>query len=230
MIFQDPFSSLNPRMRIGAIIQEGMQTHGIGTPADRHERAAALLARVDITGDVLERYPHEFSGGQRQRIGIARALAVEPDLVICDEATSSLDVSVQAQILDLLEQLKDDFGLSYLFISHDIAVVRQVADRIAVMYLGKIVETGPTQAVIDHPQHPYTRALISAVPRIDDEGRKQIILPGDVPSPANPPSGCRFHPRCAHAIDTCRTTEPVLEPKDGRHVACLRAGDIPPTP
>ncbi|NQU40520.1 MAG: dipeptide ABC transporter ATP-binding protein [Lentisphaerae bacterium] len=229
MIFQDPFSSLNPRMRIGRIIEEGMQTHGIGTPADRHDRAAALLARVDITGDVLERYPHEFSGGQRQRIGIARALAVEPDLVICDEATSSLDVSVQAQILDLLDELKAEFGLSYLFISHDIAVVRQVSDRIAVMYLGKIVETGPTQAIIDSPQHPYTRALISAVPRIDHEGRKQIILDGDVPSPANPPSGCRFHPRCAHAVEACHVTEPALETSDDRQVACLRHREIAET-
>ena len=226
MIFQDPFSSLDPRMRIGATISEGMQTHNIGTPADRTARAAAMLERVGLEGDLLERYPHEFSGGQRQRIGIARALAVEPDLVICDEATSSLDVSVQAQILELLDELKAEFGLSYLFISHDIAVVRQVSDRIAVMYLGQIVETGPTAEVIDNPQHPYTRALISAVPRIDDDGRQQIILPGDVPSPANPPSGCRFHPRCAHAIDTCRRTAPTLESDEGRQVACLRSAEL----
>jgi oligopeptide/dipeptide ABC transporter ATP-binding protein len=226
MIFQDPFSSLNPRMRIGAIIVEGMRTHGIGTPADRTQRAAAMLDRVGLEGDILERYPHEFSGGQRQRIGIARALAVEPDLVICDEATSSLDVSVQAKILDLLDDLKAEFGLSYLFISHDIAVVRQVSDRIAVMYLGQIVETGPTHDVIDDPRHPYTRALISAVPRIEKDGRKRIVLPGDVPSPANPPSGCRFHPRCHHAVDACRQSMPPLETTDNRRIACLRNGEI----
>ena len=224
MIFQDPFSSLNPRMRIGAIIIEGMRTHGIGTAADRTQRAAAMLARVGLEGDILDRYPHEFSGGQRQRIGIARALAVEPDLVICDEATSSLDVSVQAKILALLDDLKGEFGLSYLFISHDIAVVRQVSDRIAVMYLGQVVETGPTRDVIDTPQHPYTRALISAVPRIEPDGRKRIVLPGDVPSPADPPPGCRFHPRCAHATDACSQTMPALEAVDSRRVACIHAG------
>ncbi|MDP6490638.1 MAG: ABC transporter ATP-binding protein [Kiritimatiellia bacterium] len=226
MIFQDPFSSLNPRMRIGATIVEGMRTHGIGMPADRTSRAAAMLERVGMEGDILDRYPHEFSGGQRQRIGIARALAVEPDLVICDEATSSLDVSVQAKILDLLDDLKAEFGLSYLFISHDIAVVRQVSDRIAVMYLGQIVETGPTRDVIDEPQHPYTRALISAVPRIEKDGRKRIVLPGDVPSPANPPSGCRFHPRCPHAVNACRQMMPALETTDNRRIACLRSGEI----
>jgi oligopeptide/dipeptide ABC transporter ATP-binding protein len=226
MIFQDPFSSLDPRMRIGITIIEGMRTHNIGTAADRPARAAAMLERVGLERDVLERYPHEFSGGQRQRVGIARALAVEPDLVICDEATSSLDVSVQAQILALLDELKAEFGLSYLFISHDIAVVRQVSDRIAVMYLGQIVETGPTADVIDNPQHPYTRALISAVPRINDDGRQQIILPGDVPSPASPPPGCHFHPRCAHAIETCRSTAPTLEADNGRQVACHRSAEL----
>jgi len=226
MIFQDPFSSLNPRMRVGTILAEGMRTHGIGSPSDRPRRASAMLKRVGLEGDILDRYPHEFSGGQRQRIGIARALAVEPDLVICDEATSSLDVSVQAKILDLLDDLKEEFELSYLFISHDIAVVRQVSDRIAVMYLGQVVETGPTRDVIDNPQHPYTRALISAVPRIEKDGRKRIVLPGDVPSPADPPPGCRFHPRCSHATEDCRKAMPVLVTIEGRQVACHSAGAI----
>ncbi|MBN1558087.1 MAG: ABC transporter ATP-binding protein [Lentisphaerae bacterium] len=231
MIFQDPFSSLNPRRRIGEIIAEGMETHGIGSgPADRIGRIRELLPRVGLDPAMLARYPHEFSGGQRQRIGLARALALDPALIICDEATSSLDVSVQAQILNLLKRLQAELGPAYLFISHDLSVVRYIADRIAVMYLGRIVETGAAREIIAHPVHPYTRALIAAVPQIDGRGRQRLVLPGDVPSPANPPPGCRFHPRCPYAVDACRTLDPSLEPPRAdprRRVACLRKDALP---
>ena len=232
MIFQDPFSCLDPRRKIGDTIMEGIVTHRLGTSKrDRDDRLARIMQRCGLDATMADRYPHEFSGGQRQRVGMARALAVEPSLVVCDEATSSLDVSVQAQILNLLEELQADMGLSYLFISHDLSVVRYLADRVAVMYLGRIVEIGETEAVIGSPIHPYTRALIAAVPRIGEDRRKRIVLPGDVPSPADPPPGCPFHPRCEFATDACRKTVPALEPMDaatpGREVACLRKHELP---
>ncbi len=224
MIFQDPFSSLDPRMRVGDTLLEGMLTHGIGgNQADRVERMEALLERVGLARDAAGRYPHEFSGGQRQRLGIARALAVEPDLVVCDEATSSLDISAQAQILNLLAGLRAERQLGFLFISHDLAVVRHAADRVAVMYLGRFVETGPVAEVLEHARHPYTRALLAAVPRIDAGGRPRLALGGDVPSPANPPPGCRFHPRCPYARPVCRERLPELARGAGAPAAHLAA-------
>ena len=227
MIFQDPFSSLNPRLRISDTILEGMQAHSVGeSKKERRELMHKIMHRVGLDPNMADRYPHEFSGGQRQRIGLARALAVEPDLIVCDEATSSLDVSVQAQILNLLKELQAELGLSYLFISHDLSVVHYLADRVAVMYLGKIVEIGTTNDVIDNPQHPYTKALIAAIPQIDEDNRKRIVLPGDVPSPSNPPPGCSFHPRCEFATEDCRQKMPILESVYGetsdRRVACWK--------
>jgi len=232
MIFQDPFSSLNPRLMVGESIAEGMSAHGIGdSAADRRATAGHLLEQVGLHANMLDRYPHEFSGGQRQRIGIARALALEPELLICDEATSSLDVSVQAQILNLLKRLQAELGLSYLFITHDLSVVHYLADRVSVMYLGRIVEQGSTEAIFGAPRHPYTRALLAAVPRIDAAGRKKVILAGDVPSAVHPPAGCRFHPRCPYAVADCARIEPSLEeprnePGAGRLVACIRTDEI----
>ncbi len=225
MIFQDPFSSLNPRLKIQDAIIEGMNTHKVGN--SRHERITLLndiMRKVGLDPEMADRYPHEFSGGQRQRIGLARALAVNPELIICDEATSALDVSVQAQILNLLKELQSEFNLSYLFISHDLSVVHYLSDRVAVMYLGKIVEIGAVDEIMENPLHPYTRALIAAVPRIDKDNRKRIILPGDVPSPSNPPAGCAFHPRCRFATEKCRVDMPELkytgEQNSARCVAC----------
>ena len=210
MIFQDPFSSLNPRMMIRDTITEGMETHGIGSSkGERLETARSLMIKVGLDPEMLSRYPHEFSGGQRQRLGVARALAVSPDLIICDEATSSLDVSVQAQILNMLKQLQSDLGLSYLFITHDLSVVKYLADRVSVMYLGRIVERGTNAEIFDTPKHPYTRALLSAVPQVDEKtGLKKIVLRGDVPSPSDPPSGCHFHPRCPDARPECSQVYP----------------------
>ena len=203
IVFQDPYGSLNPRMMVGDIIAEGMETHGIGANrGERHERVEALMAQVGLDGSMVNRYPHEFSGGQRQRLGIARCLAVEPEFIVCDEATSALDVSVQAQIINLLEKLQEEMGLSYLLITHDLSVVSHMAHEVAVMYLGRIVETGTRDEIFDAPRHPYTRALLSAIPVVDaDTGRKSIRLGGDVPSPSNPPAGCHFHPRCAERLD-----------------------------
>ena len=210
IIFQDPYASLNPRMTVGAIIQEGMQAHGIGeSVAAREHRVAELMQRVGLSPDMVTRYPHEFSGGQRQRIGIARCLAVDPEFIVCDEATSALDVSVQAQILNLLKSLQNDFNLTYLFITHNLSVVEYFADEVAVMYLGRIVERGATEEIFDSPKHPYTRALLSAVPKMDPQtGVEKIRLEGDVPSPINRPSGCHFHPRCPEVMTVCADEYP----------------------
>jgi len=230
MIFQDPYGSLNPRMTVGDAIAEGMDIHHIGTRPQRRGRVATLLEEVGLDASYASRYPHEFSGGQRQRIGIARALAVEPELIICDEPVSSLDVSVQAQVLNLLSDLQRARRLSYLFIAHDLAVVRQVADRIAVMYLGRIVETGAADRVLSSPRHPYTVALRSAVPEASmAPAAGRIVLSGDPPSPAAPPPGCAFHTRCFHPKrdERCRTERPELRPLGGVQVACHHAESTP---
>ncbi len=221
IIFQDPYSSLNPRMRVSDIIEEGMTALAIATSAEeRARRVDMLLEQVGLPTEMKQRYPHEFSGGQRQRISIARALAVNPKLIICDEPTSALDVSVQAQILNLLKELQDKLGLAYLFITHNISVVEYLAHEVAVMYLGRIVETGRMEEVLNHPRHPYTRALLSAVPVIDRATKREIIrLQGDLPSPLNPPSGCHFHPRCPEVMPECRETYPQTSRFSGTHSA-----------
>jgi len=222
IIFQDPYSSLNPRMRVGAIVGEGLAIHGIARGAERRRRVVELLARVGLHADAYDRYPHEFSGGQRQRIGIARALAVEPRFIVADEPVSALDVSIQAQIVNLLQDLQQQMSLAYLFIAHDLRVVEHISQRVAIMYLGKIVELAPSEEIYASPRHPYTRALLSAVPEPRVGAKKQrIVLGGDVPSAVNPPSGCAFHPRCPHAIEVCRRDEPELvRGARGHAVAC----------
>ncbi len=227
MIFQDPAESLNSRHTVGSLISEAFEIHGIGDPGWRRQRVAELLEQVGLPAAAADRFPFEFSGGQRQRIGIARAIALEPKLVICDEPVSALDVSIQSQILNLLLDLQEDMGLSYLFIAHDLAVVKHISDRIAIMYLGQLMETGGADEIYQAPKHPYTRALIAAIPEPDPSrrGRPKIVLEGDVPSPINPPSGCVFHTRCRHVEDRCRTEKPVLRDliaSDGgsRQVAC----------
>jgi oligopeptide/dipeptide ABC transporter ATP-binding protein len=221
IVFQDPYGSLNPRMRVSAIVGEGLAIHRIGTREERRERVRSLLELVGLPGDAARRFPHEFSGGQRQRIGIARALAVEPRFIVADEAVSALDVSIQAQILNLLQDLKQRLGLTLLFISHDLRVVEHLSDRVAIMYLGKIVEIGTRDQVYGDPHHPYTRALLAAVPTPDPARRAEPPpLRGDVPSPMSPPPGCAFHPRCLHAIEVCRRDTPALEGARGREVAC----------
>jgi oligopeptide/dipeptide ABC transporter ATP-binding protein len=222
MIFQDPYSSLNPRRPVGAIIGEPMRLHRIGTRVERRRRVQELMARVGLNPEHFNRYPHEFSGGQRQRIGIARALATTPKLVIADEPVSALDVSIQAQILNLLEDLQDEFELTYVFIAHDLSVVRHVSDRVAVMYLGKIVEVSPSEELYVRPIHPYTAALLSAVPVLESGARtrrERVVLHGDVPSAVAPPPACRFHPRCRFATEICRTVEPPLVDYGARHLA-----------
>ena len=222
IIFQDPYSSLNPRMTVEQLVGEGLEIHGIATGRELRERVSDLLERVGLQRSYLTRYPHEFSGGQRQRIGIARAIALNPRFIVCDESVSALDVSVQAQVINLLQELQDELGLSYLFIAHDLSVVRHISDRVAVMYLGRIVEMAPRDDIFEHPAHPYTQALLSAVPVPDPRARRErIILRGDVPSPAAPPPGCPFHTRCPVAFARCRTEVPELRERAAEHaVAC----------
>jgi oligopeptide transport system ATP-binding protein len=229
IIFQDPFSSLNPRKTVSHIIGEPLLVHGIKNRKKREERVLELLRVVGLRKEHMRRYPHQFSGGQRQRIGVARALALNPKLVVCDEAVSALDVSIQAQVINLLKDLQSEFGLTYLFISHDLSVVEHVSDRVAVMYLGKIVEFAPSQILYQSPLHPYTQALLSAVPVPDPalKGNERIILKGDVPSPIDPPPGCSFHPRCLFAKDICSKKEPQFREFQNKHfVACFFAGQL----
>ncbi len=221
IVFQDPYGSLDPRMKVGSIIAEGIEIHRIARGAAKREMVARLLTEVGLRPEHANRYPHEFSGGQRQRIGIARALAVGPRFLVCDEPVSALDVSVQAQVINLLADLQAKHGLAYFFVAHDLRVVAHLSYRIAVMYLGRIVELGTTERIIETPHHPYTRALLSAVPEPDPERReKRIILPGDVPSPIAPPPGCAFHLRCSYAEERCRRERPVLEGDETHAVAC----------
>jgi len=229
IIFQDPFSSLNPRKTVSHIIGEPLLVHGVSSRKQRDNRVLELLEVVGLRREHMRRYPHQFSGGQRQRIGVARALALQPKLIVCDEAVSALDVSIQAQVINLLKDLQDEFGLTYLFISHDLSVVEHVSDRIAVMYLGKIAEIAPSKTLYKKPLHPYTQALLSAVPIPDPSLQRieRIILKGDVPSPIDPPPGCSFHPRCLYAKDTCRQSDPELREIDKNHfVACFFAGTV----
>ncbi|WP_343082345.1 oligopeptide/dipeptide ABC transporter ATP-binding protein [Ostreiculturibacter nitratireducens] len=228
IIFQDPYASLNPRRTVAEIVGLPLRLHGLATSEDEvRAKVGAMIEKVGLKANQLDRYPHQFSGGQRQRIGIARALISNPEFIVCDEPVSALDVSIQAQIIELLQELKRELGLTYLFISHDISVIGYLADRVAVMYLGEIVEMGPVDAVLSHPRHPYTQSLMSAVPEVDAVGHKtRVRLKGDLPSPLKPPAGCKFHTRCPLATDACRTTAPKVETVAKGHVAaCLRLSE-----
>ena len=228
IIFQDPYSSLNPRLSVGEIVGEALREHKLAKGRDVNRKVVEMLEKCGLTAGQVRRYPHEFSGGQRQRICIARALVLEPKFVVCDEAVSALDVSIQAQIINLLKGLQEDMDLTYLFISHDLSVVRFISDRIAVMYLGEIVELAEKEELFNNPKHPYTRALLSAVPAQTPAQRKErIVLKGDIPSPANPPPGCRFHTRCHHAQEICKTKKPAFEDDGNLHyTACHFTGEI----
>jgi peptide/nickel transport system ATP-binding protein len=231
MIFQDPYSSLNPRMTVEQIVTEPLIVNGIGTPAERKEKVIEILEKVGLDKSQLNRYPHQFSGGQRQRIGVARSLILNPKLIICDEPVSALDVSVQAQVLNMLVDLQEEFDLTYLFIAHDLSVVEYISDRVAVMYLGKLVEIAPSSVIYEKPKHPYTEALIGSAPKMTSSksSRKRVVLKGQIPSPSNPPTGCRFHTRCKYAIDVCKKVEPILAQtgdSEDEFVACHRAGEL----
>jgi dipeptide transport system ATP-binding protein len=225
IVFQNPYGSLNPRQQIGKALEEPLLVNTTMTAADRTDAARAMMARVGLRPEFYERYPHMFSGGQRQRIAIARALMLRPKILVLDEPVSALDVSIRAQVLNLLAELQDEFQLAYLFISHDLSVVRHIADRVMVIYLGRAVEIGTRESIFKNPQHPYTRALLAATPVADPDAKKErIILKGELPSPFNPPPGCKFHPRCPIAVARCRVDEPELEDKHGRAVSCWEVG------
>jgi peptide/nickel transport system ATP-binding protein len=227
MIFQDPYASLNPRMRVADIVGEAPVAHGLVTRREREDYVAANLERVGLDATLMRRFPHQFSGGQRSRIGIARALAVRPRLLVCDEAVAALDVSIQAQVLNLFGRLREELALAYLFISHDLGVIRHLSDRVIVMYLGRVVETAPATELFKRPNHPYTQALLAEVPRVDVRRRAYVPIRGEIPSPLSPPSGCHFHPRCPHAFDRCRAEVPALLDIAPGHRSACHLNEIP---
>ncbi|WP_336055117.1 ABC transporter ATP-binding protein [Nitratireductor sp. CH_MIT9313-5] len=228
IIFQDPMSSLNPRRRVGDIIGEAPRFHGLVDKAGQARLVAELLETVGLQPEMAQRFPHQFSGGQRQRIGIARALAVNPDFLVCDESIAALDVSIQAQIINLFMELRQRLGLTLLFISHDLSVVQHISDRVVIMYLGRVVESASVERIFEEPNHPYTRALLDEIPRIDRRNRSFSTIRGEIPSPVNPPRGCHFHPRCPHAFDRCRVERPVLQRVHGNHESACHLNDLPP--